>query len=221
MKYIDQYELRYLRISLHGFELIKLEHNEKKTSDLLSGMFALQNYTQDTLKEVLGWYGLQESSAIASMAGQVEAVTDGVTHPAPVTNGCPQTGALVQCTSDATSPDGPLDLTHWQLRMDCEPQGLAGEQYLTLTDSYFCLQWFPVDTFIAGNQRSMSDTRTTSAPDFFFRICHRIIIINSVCCSHAIAMVSGPTSKSSKRPASDGGLCSGQLQNQTIASSLK
>ena len=96
-------------------------------------MFRLQNYTQDTLKEVLGWYGLQETNAIASMAGQVEAVTDGVTQPTPVNNGCPQGGALLQCTSDATSPDAPLDLTHWQLRMDGEPHGLAGEQYLTLT----------------------------------------------------------------------------------------
>ena len=37
----------------------------------------------------------------------------------------------------------------------------------------------------------------------FFSVYH---IINSVCCSHAL--VSVPTSK---RPASDGGLCSGQL----------
>ena len=34
---------------------------------------------------------------------------------------------------------------------------------------------------------------------------HRLIIVNSVCWSHAL--VNGPTSK---RPASDGGLCSGQ-----------
>ena len=35
---------------------------------------------------------------------------------------------------------------------------------------------------------------------------HHYHIVNSVCCSHVI--VSGPTSK---RPASDGGLCGGQL----------
>ena len=52
---------------------------------------------------------------------------------------------------------------------------------------------FSSSTLIRDVCLSLRDTR-------FFRIYH-IIIVNSVCCSHA--MVSGPTSK---RPASDGGL---------------
>ena len=48
------------------------------------------------------------------------------------------------------------------------------------------------------------DQTPSSCVVFFFISSYHIV--NSLCCSHAL--VSGPTSK---RPASDGGLCSGQL----------
>ena len=91
--------------------------------------FLLQNYTQDTLKEVLSWYGLQEPSVVTSMAGHGDG--DGVTATL-VSAASPQSSPPVQCMGDAKSADVPLDLTHCQLKTECDPVCLTGEPLSTL-----------------------------------------------------------------------------------------
>ena len=90
----------------------------------LTSHLLLQNYTQDTLKEVLSWYGLQEPSVVTSMAGRGDG--DGVTATL-VSAASPP----VQCMGDAKSADVPLDLTHCQLKTECDPGGLTGEHSTT------------------------------------------------------------------------------------------